>query len=330
MRTILFIFILAAPILGCENVCSLPCPCPANYSCIEGKCYSASCMPDLASADLTNPVDLHTVEQTDGPGPDLLGPDMAKPDLAMNPDTAIPCTAGAGMGCGKCGGTIQCDGTCSVVDPPNLGMPCGHCGGTFRCDGSCSVMDPGDYGKPCGSCGGTVRCDRSCSVATPNNYGQPCNCGTINCAGACSGAPCDGTTTACNTLSHTCQGCNACAAIRNCNVAQTCSAGNPVTTSCSYSGCTPFAWQTSAPNVCQPPCGPFTCSTPNNFAPWTFPACPAQTTPTSCSVNCTAGCNIGATASATLVGGTCNLQINMPPGCGLFSMWTMTVNCKGP
>jgi len=60
--------------------------------------------------------------------------------------------AGYGTPCGSCGGTITCDGTCSVATPPNLGADCWYdCGGgthnyggqcyeesTIGCDGNCS------------------------------------------------------------------------------------------------------------------------------------------------------------------------------------------------
>ncbi len=40
--------------------------------------------------------------------------------------------------CGACGGSVTCDGTCSVTIPGDIGAPCGSCGGVIQCDGSCS------------------------------------------------------------------------------------------------------------------------------------------------------------------------------------------------
>ncbi len=40
--------------------------------------------------------------------------------------------------CGSCGGSVECDGTCSASLPLDLGAPCGECGGVVQCDGSCS------------------------------------------------------------------------------------------------------------------------------------------------------------------------------------------------
>jgi hypothetical protein len=42
-----------------------------------------------------------------------------------------------------------------------MGAPCGRCGGNLRCDGSCSVDDPPNVGNACGSAG-TVDCNGGC------------------------------------------------------------------------------------------------------------------------------------------------------------------------
>jgi hypothetical protein len=57
--------------------------------------------------------------------------------------------ANLGQFCSACGGKIQCDGTCSFQDPPNLNMGC-------NIPGSCC-------GLGCLACTGTVHCDGSCS-----------------------------------------------------------------------------------------------------------------------------------------------------------------------
>jgi len=114
----------------------------------------------------------------DAPGPDL-APDLPTPDA---------CQAGVGTSCGKCGGTVNCDGTCSIPTPSNLNNACGSCGGNITCDGTCSIPNPSNLGKACGACGGKYLCDGSCSISEPANYNQSCgNCGgKITCAGTCS------------------------------------------------------------------------------------------------------------------------------------------------
>jgi hypothetical protein len=96
-------------------------------------------------------------------------------------------TANYGKSCGSCGGTVQCDGSCSVNTPLKYGTSCA-CGGTIQCDGSCSANIPSNYGKGCGSCGGVTQCDNSCSVSTPASFGKSCgSCGGVTqCDGSCS------------------------------------------------------------------------------------------------------------------------------------------------
>jgi hypothetical protein len=75
----------------------------------------------------------------------------------------------AGAPCGMCGGTLRCDGTCSVATPSNFGQSCGSCGGAVQCDGSCSIATPPNYGQACGACGGTIQCDGSCTAPQVRN-----------------------------------------------------------------------------------------------------------------------------------------------------------------
>ena len=93
-----------------------------------------------------------------------------------------------GQGCSTCGGTIQCGGACSAPNPPNLGLSCDSCGGTVKCDGTCSVPNPPGYGQPCGRCNGVTKCDGTCSVVEPPNLGAMCGAcgGTVRCDGSCS------------------------------------------------------------------------------------------------------------------------------------------------
>jgi hypothetical protein len=93
----------------------------------------------------------------------------------------------APVSCGSCGGTVQCDGTCSIPNPPNLGAACGSCGGTIQCNGACSIPTPSNLGRTCGSCGGTIQCNGACSIPTPTGLGQPCGGGNgrRQCDGSC-------------------------------------------------------------------------------------------------------------------------------------------------
>lgn len=107
----------------------------------------------------------------------------------------LQCVPNRGASCNGCGGSVQCDGSCSTTAPENLGASCNSCGGTIQCDGSCSPPMPAslpeNLGASCNACGGTVQCDGSCSNQAPNT-GQSCGlpdarlaCGTIDCSGAC-------------------------------------------------------------------------------------------------------------------------------------------------
>jgi hypothetical protein len=101
------------------------------------------------------------------------------------------CVAKLDAACGGCGGKVLCDGTCSKPSPPELGKPCNTCGGTVQCDGSCSSTTPGNVGQTCNACGGKVQCDGSCSPALRTNFDQMCNAcgGKVQCDGSCSPAP---------------------------------------------------------------------------------------------------------------------------------------------
>jgi hypothetical protein len=70
----------------------------------------------------------------------------------------------------SCGGTVGCDGSCSVQVPANPGQPCGGCGGVVECDGSCSAPGPADVGEAGGAGGAGIDCSGVCSVATPSDY----------------------------------------------------------------------------------------------------------------------------------------------------------------
>jgi hypothetical protein len=148
------------------------------------------------------------------------------PSLASPPDMpaveAGACGAQAqpadyGKTCGSCGGTVKCDGTCTVATPANFGAACGSCGGTVKCDGTCTVATPANFGATCGSCGGKIKCDGTCSVATPANYGAGCgSCGgTVQCSGTCSVA----------TPGNYGAGCGSCGGTVQCN--GTCSVATP-------------------------------------------------------------------------------------------------------
>src|SRR5262249_11549457 len=76
--------------------------------------------------------------------------------------------------------------TCSPGAPSDLNQPCENCGGHVQCDGECSVHNPPGYGQPCGcNNAGTTQCDLGCSV-------PDCAC-MSNCLGSRSKS-CDGGT----------------------------------------------------------------------------------------------------------------------------------------
>lgn len=86
---------------------------------------------------------------------------------------------GYGAACGgACDtpGTIQCDGSCSRADPPDLDQECGRCEGRIQCDGTCSIPEPPDYGVRCRDgiskvgCSGSCECERQC----PSGQIIPC------------------------------------------------------------------------------------------------------------------------------------------------------------
>lgn len=119
--------------------------------------------------------------------------------VQCNGSCSVPTPSNVNASCGSCGGHIQCNGACSVATPPGTGNSCGSCGGTLQCNGACSVATPWNLGAACGSCGGSIQCNGACSIATPSNYNQSCgSCGGhIRCDGSCSiatpwnlGAPC--------------------------------------------------------------------------------------------------------------------------------------------
>lgn len=63
-------------------------------------------------------------------------------------------------------GRISCDGQC-VAPPQPIFDECDECGGTVFCDGSCSIGIPAEIGQACNVCGGTVQCDGTCNPPCP-------------------------------------------------------------------------------------------------------------------------------------------------------------------
>ncbi len=146
------------------------------------------------TSDATVDHDGSDATEDDGPGSEAdVSVDAANDAVADV--TEEPCVADAGSPCGQCGGTTECNGTCSVPNPSGFGNECGSCGGVIGCNGACTVTTPSDYGQSCGSCGGKIECNGTCSVSTPSNFGQTCNsgCGAITCSGVCSTPPNDST-----------------------------------------------------------------------------------------------------------------------------------------
>ncbi len=65
-------------------------------------------------------------------GQDLDGdgtPDESEVTQTLSACSSDKCALGSGQAC-ACGGTIQCDGSCSSVVPPDYGRSCNRCGGT--------------------------------------------------------------------------------------------------------------------------------------------------------------------------------------------------------
>lgn len=86
------------------------------------------------------------------------------------PEASCACVTAMGAACGSCGGTVQCDGSCSQSTPANYGQACGRCGGTIQCDGQCSP-DPAGLGGPC-SVGSAGVCRRNGHLACVNGTAQ--------------------------------------------------------------------------------------------------------------------------------------------------------------
>lgn len=74
-------------------------------------------------------------------------PDAGVPGADAAPPACAPLAPELARDCASCGGSVACDGRCSVALPPNLGASCGSCGGTIDCRGGCSVATPSDYGS---------------------------------------------------------------------------------------------------------------------------------------------------------------------------------------
>jgi hypothetical protein len=160
-------------------------PAPDATAIEAGPCGSA-CTDGPVSMDTSAPTDARLDSPADSTPADVSAADVAAADVVEE-----PCASGYGTACGKCGGTVRCDGTCSVSTPAAFGQTCGSCGGVIGCSGACTVSTPATFGQACGSCGGKVQCDSTCSVSTPANFGQACNsgCGSINCSAVCSSPP---------------------------------------------------------------------------------------------------------------------------------------------
>lgn len=105
------------------------------------------------------------------------GPDAAGGTGGMADSGADACHADMGNSCGSCGGSVLCNGSCSVPTPANWNQSCGSCGGKINCQNQCSIPTPGTYGNPC-NCGGTITCSGSCSQNVPPEIcdGQDNNC----------------------------------------------------------------------------------------------------------------------------------------------------------
>jgi streptogramin lyase len=181
---------------SCDNDCTrLPHLSDGGAQCRTGQCVYG-CAPGYA--DCADAGSGCTSVLSQSPSCGACGSTCTAQTPNCSPDDAgtyactSSCSTQMGMSCGSCGGTTQCDGTCSVPTPINFGVGCGHCGGTINCAAACTVPDPATYGSACGHCGGTINCASACSVSDPANYGMPCGAcgGQYQCNGSCSVTQC--------------------------------------------------------------------------------------------------------------------------------------------
>jgi hypothetical protein len=179
---------------ACDLATAATVPCPRDSHCDETSktCVKNVCTP--GERQCTADGKGLSICQDNG----TLKTESCPPEASACRDGKCQCAPDRGKPC-NCGGTIQCDGSCSVpvcasscvngkCCAANAGAPCGSCGGSIRCDGSCSAPTPLDLNKPCGQCGGKVKCDGTCSIPGPPGVGKPCGeCGgTLKCDGKCS------------------------------------------------------------------------------------------------------------------------------------------------
>ena len=279
------------------------------------------------------------------PPPPPITPTCNNNGIQDNGETGVDCGSGncptCPQQCRECNscnvcitGTIQSGGTCSVIppsDPSNLGNSCGSCGGTIQCNGACSVSTPSNYGNSCdspaNSCSqtnsGTIQCDGSCSETTappnPPNYRQLCNSpsnncgetfsGTVQCDGSCSETTAPPNRYPCQCVSNQGGSCGSCGGTIQCNGACSVSTPSNYGNSCdgpanscgmTFSGtiqCDDSCSETTAPSesdCCTPPescescitcsggisicesgtkvvgpplCSPYSCNAPNPICP---------------------------------------------------------------
>jgi|GEM_PF-1743636 len=134
---------------GCGGSCGT-----CTYGCTSGQCNACA-----SSGDCGNTVKpSYWCSGTFVCGPENSGPQCGSaggPLYCYWPTTCVDC-AWLGMQCS--GGTCVCPQGQKLVSgqgccASNIDTSCGSCGGTIKCDGTCSVPNPIGYGTSCGNCG---------------------------------------------------------------------------------------------------------------------------------------------------------------------------------
>jgi hypothetical protein len=147
------------------EVCTRAADC-ASGTCAQGRCCATPCAGTCKSCALAGQEGTCANVGAGGADP---GGACADDACSNGCDGAGACRReAAGTMCGMqgCGpgmsiSTRTCNGAgvCETKTMP--GPACGKCGGRLRCDGSCSVNDPPNVGNACGSAG-TVDCNGGC------------------------------------------------------------------------------------------------------------------------------------------------------------------------
>ena len=133
----------------CSGVGCVPYPCSTVSCSSPSSSFSGTTTSYKDQSVSSGTVYRYQVVPNTGPGGNPDAPPYRIPGKLSNiVEVTVPscCVPEQGQDCGSCGGTIKCDGTCSIPTPTNFGQecncaPCG-CGGSILCDGACSASTP--------------------------------------------------------------------------------------------------------------------------------------------------------------------------------------------